>query len=51
MEEKEKERTFPPADIIDIYSITLVHGSQQILFDVKVKSCCPIIPGYYLFKV
>ena len=33
-----------------VYRITLVHGPQQILFDVKVESCCSVIVRDYLFK-
>jgi hypothetical protein len=33
-----------------IYSITLIRRSQQILFDIKVKSGCSIILRYCLFK-
>ena len=33
-----------------LYSITLVHGPKQILFDVKVKSCCSVVVRDYLFK-
>ena len=33
------------------YSITLIRRSQQILFDINVKSSCSKIPRYYLFKL
>ena len=38
-------------DLKRVYSLTLVHGPQQILFDVQIKSCCSVISRYYLFKM
>ena len=34
-----------------LYLITLIRRSQQILFNIQVKSCCSVISRYYLFKM
>jgi hypothetical protein len=55
---KGKKYKFPDSFILIVghirvylYSITLIHRSQQILFNIKIKSFCSIILGYCLFKL